>query len=1167
MTSGCSTRKYLGKWIFLILLGVPCLLAFHGKRDQTDTLRLISFTPTSHSADVALDATIVLSFNREVDMASAQTENIVVMSEQTGLLRGELMGAGSNTLTFVPSQNFRAGDKISVSVLAKMGLRSGFVFSFHTKAAVKEVDFVKRILPAEGRFFCCSGIADLDGDGDLDLIASQFDPELLWLWNDGQHDPDFTDHVTIPRSGVSKIVAGDMNGDQYMDLVVATGRGYDNDDQDDAQLFIYTNDGAATPAFSEKRITRRRYTVQDMAIGDLDGDGDQDILVVTHVPYRGGEILWYRNDGGDTPTFKKTTILGSFPWISHLAIGDMDGDGDLDFITAKDRISSILLFENNGRSEPTFTSREILTRGIVQDLALADLDQDQDLDAVVAYGPSVSGSPTGVRWFENEEASFSMHTLDAQINATLVKTADLNGDGASDIISYSSTTLRYHENSGSSEPAFETKVIERNVVRATEFAFGDIDGDSDLDIYSAEEDVVAWYENRTPLEIRSFALDGQLEEAVINPTDQSVSIRVGPDLDRSAITPRFTLSEGASSEPAMGSTIDFSKPVTFRVFSEEENSEKEWMVTVALSGTNTLLSAFPLSNTEDASVDTDIRLSFEKVISENELESGSIKFRGENSGEIPGTYSGAGTTDITFTPSNRLKAGEKFTVYMTGQLLGDAYSFRFRTGTNPSETITYDRNLLRADFHMRSVYDMDQDGDLDIIGQNGQKYSLLENDGYPDPTFTETVIADNSRLGGYSAVGDLDGNGHPDLAISRTDNGVFWYANDGVQFTRRLVSGDPMRFSQLAIEDLDRDGDLDIAATSASGYFWFENDGSAIPRFRKIVLMYTSGGYFSVDDVDGDGDQDLIHRTHQDGIFWFDQQAAVDPTFTRRWLAGVAIPVGLQMADIDGDHDLDLISSSFYDYRIYWAENRGTTSFSQIQPIWSARSFKFAKVGDIDGDGDLDVLAASDREDNYNVLDWYLNDGAREPSFSPFNTDVVVDDDFSVLDINGDGRLDILSSESEGIVFYRNGPEAVIHSHALVICEGESLAFGSRTLTSAGEYWEYFTTQSGRDSTVVLTLTVEDEALCAVLTADKNERQELSVYPNPVSEQMQLDFQSTFSGSISVSTLDGSVALRFKIAEQSSVAIDTSKWPKGIYIIHCRTERGTEVASAKVIRQ
>jgi hypothetical protein len=196
------------------------------------------------------------------------------------------------------------------------------------------------------------------------------------------------------------------------------------------------NDGNLN--FTEIQLSTQPYSSTWAMIIDLDQDQDHDILGTNFMAT--GGILWYEQ----TALMTFTEHLIPFPWAHGGAIGDIDGDGDIDLAGASCG-SSVKWFENNGNNE--FTPHLVNAAfGCSVSVEIGDVNADGEADIV-----GEAWSANKIAWWENDgEQNFFMHVIcDSLIHPSGLALANLNQDVLPDVIAGSySNLLDWFENNG-----------------------------------------------------------------------------------------------------------------------------------------------------------------------------------------------------------------------------------------------------------------------------------------------------------------------------------------------------------------------------------------------------------------------------------------------------------------------------------------------------------------------------------------------------------------------------------------------------------------------------------------------------------------------------------------------------------------------------------------------
>lgn len=268
-------------------------------------------------------------------------------------------------------------------------------------------------------------LADLDSDGDLDAFFVESNPLeggcQIWI-NDGGFQggtPGFfvSNGQKIGASLGRSVALGDLNADAALDAVVAMFGlpGYPDD--------VWLNDGSGQFRNSGQALGNDASV--DLMLGDLDGDNDLDAFVL----HFEGSRIWWNQGGrqrGSPGTFATDeTGIGAGQTYGG-TLGDIDRDGDLDVIVAK-LFTSELWYNQGGLQGGTqgqfALSQDPLPRAT--DVALGDLDGDGDLDAV--FGVSSGALPRLV--YQNFGSSLESAFVLGSGPVNAIKLGDLDGDG------------------------------------------------------------------------------------------------------------------------------------------------------------------------------------------------------------------------------------------------------------------------------------------------------------------------------------------------------------------------------------------------------------------------------------------------------------------------------------------------------------------------------------------------------------------------------------------------------------------------------------------------------------------------------------------------------------------------------------------------------------------
>ena len=230
-------------------------------------------------------------------------------------------------------------------------------------------------------------LGDVDGNGDLDLVFGNDGQQNRLYLNDGTGNFIEATANRLPPGGdhTLAVALGDVDGDGHLDLVFGNAR---------QQTRLHLNDGIGifTDATAGRVAPDKDTETRAVTLGDVDGDGHADLILGNRIqaqdPIHQQNRLYLNDGSGSFTVVNAARLPRHYDWTLAVALGDVDGDGDTDLIFANGGVSRVgeqnRLYLNDGTGSFTDATANRLPLAIDETAAvtLGDVDGDGDLDLI-----------------------------------------------------------------------------------------------------------------------------------------------------------------------------------------------------------------------------------------------------------------------------------------------------------------------------------------------------------------------------------------------------------------------------------------------------------------------------------------------------------------------------------------------------------------------------------------------------------------------------------------------------------------------------------------------------------------------------------------------------------------------------------------------------------------
>jgi FG-GAP-like repeat/IPT/TIG domain len=839
----------------------------------------------------------------------------------------------------------------------------------------------------------------------------------------------------VSTNGGNDIKLGDLDGDGKSDLTIA-----DYNTGNPVSIFrnISTSGSLTVGSFAARFDLTGGASPYSVAVSDLDGDGKLDLAVANR--FTSNSVSVFRNIS-TTGALSLTSFAAKadFPVGTNpgaITTADIDGDGKLDLIVVNNGSNTLSVFRNistvGSLTTSSFAARlDFTTASGPSWVSAGDLDGDGKVDLAISNMSSNTvsvfrnTSTVGTLNISSFAAKVDFTTGTAPISVTI---GDMDVDGKADLViaNNTNTSVSVLRNLSTVGTTLFAGKIDFLANSAPSFAsIGDLDGDGkpEMAVTNLSGSNVSIYRNTATagaITATSFAVKVDFTTGL-----QPNSVAIG-DLDGDGRADLSVANLEATVSIFRNQITMFTTPIITQV------SPQSGAVGTSVTITGAFFSATPANN---------------------------LVYFGSTKANVTAATltqltvtvpAGATYQPITVTTNGLTAFSPKpFLITFPGSGVINSTSFApnvdFAAGSGPYTVL---------------IGDLDGDGksDLTSINRTASTISLYRNTIVSPGTITAASFAAKVDLatgtGPYSgAVGDLNGDGKPEIVVSNFDDGTFSIFKN-ISTSGTLTTGsfaarvniatgtDPYG---VAIQDLDADGkpDIVIVNNSDASISVFKNQvssGVISSSSFAVKVDFTVGTdpyNVAIADLDKDGKPDLVVSNYTDNtVSVLRNTSATGFISPGSFAAKVDYatgnnPGGLLLADLDLDGVPEIATSNSLDNTISILENKiispgafTSTSFGTKVDFLGGQSAVSIGAGDLDGDGRVDLANDGNKATailKNSIFTGIIGSGALSPKIE-FATGSSYPYSTAIGDLDGDGKPEIVEAikQSDLISVVRN---------------------------------------------------------------------------------------------------------------------------------------------------
>ena len=383
--------------------------------------------------------------------------------------------------------------------------------------------------PLAGNQTVAGGVhaADIDGDGDIDVVSAQY---LSLQWWERLGNGTWTSHPIVNNfygMGDSYVTTADLDHDGDTDIIVATYYGPPQQGEAGRVSWFENLNGVGT-SWKTRIVEPQFYGANRVIVADIDGDGDLDLVsdayLAYSIPGQDDDVIWLENVDGHGETWIHHSIDADYMDVLAVDVADIDGDGDLDVFGSGAGLpqsdpQTIVWWENQSQGKGPWIRRTIIPFfSFAHGATAVDMDGDGDPDVVAA-----SYDFNQIQWFENVNpftSPWPAHPIANLGHVIDIRLADIDGDGDIDVLGYSAFNnnqgvIMWAENAAGNGSTWTTHTVATGLDYPTADA-GDINSDGKLEVIATRQGLsqgdgaLSWWD------VTHFSSPGMLTSSILD---------------------------------------------------------------------------------------------------------------------------------------------------------------------------------------------------------------------------------------------------------------------------------------------------------------------------------------------------------------------------------------------------------------------------------------------------------------------------------------------------------------------------------------------------------------------------------------------------------------------------------------------------------------------------